>query len=143
MTNYAAKHGLGAKVLFVQAQKDNLQVTMTRYPMTLGEYIELYKTVPEDLKNLVLLQINNLHAVGVVHGDLHEHNIVIDLDQEDPKEMVKIIDYGESFFINEWSDERRERLYYILDPDFEFENVDLVLEYEQELFDRLKTEGKL
>lgn len=44
----------------------------------------------------ICLQLRNIHAAGVVHGDLHEANIILTIPHNDLRyrPQVKIIDYG-------------------------------------------------
>ncbi|MBA3536992.1 MAG: ankyrin repeat domain-containing protein [Tatlockia sp.] len=44
------------------------------------------------------IEINRIHEIGILHGDLHKKNILIQSDFS-----VRIIDFGRSYFLNEKS----------------------------------------
>lgn len=105
-------------------------VTMEKYPMTLGEYIESndIKSLDEILtfKNLIDEQIEKLHSIGIFHGDLHTSNIVLNPETND----VRIIDFGESRFIDDLNADDIDYFNEFLDPTNKFENIYDMLEYE-------------
>lgn len=83
------------KILFTRKEYEKrFRITSIRYPETLSrkENFSLYK-------NQVYEKIEQLHSLGIVHGDLHEENIVVN-DNE-----VKLIDFGLSKFTNDFSDD--------------------------------------
>lgn len=70
-----------------------------RYPMTLAEYIENHDISSVealgDIADKIDHMIKLIHSHGILHGDLHTGNIVINPDTR----TVRIIDFGESMMI--------------------------------------------
>ena len=74
-------------------------LTMKRYPFDLGDYIDSLggAKLPEWIGPAVDALIDKLHDVGVLHGDLHAKNIIID----PPNKDARLIDFDRSAFISE------------------------------------------
>ena len=64
----------------------------TDYENSLNKHKSEYHS---SIKNLV----SRLHAIGIVHCDLHSSNIVVNDDD------VRLIDFGESYFIEHVDDD--------------------------------------
>jgi tRNA A-37 threonylcarbamoyl transferase component Bud32 len=97
----ASEADIAPKILSVKNKsKDTYIVTMEKYPYTLSGYYCIsddrvftmftYRGKINDL-------IDKLHSIDILHGDLHGGNIVINPKTED----VRLIDFGQSYFIHE------------------------------------------
>lgn len=53
--------------------------------------------LPEFIKQRITQMIDTLHDAGIVHGDLHRENIVIDTEADGAITDIKIIDFGLAF----------------------------------------------
>ena len=71
-----------------QIEEKRFLIRLKLYP-----YILLDKANLKDYEAAVHEKVEQLHSLGISHGDLHEENIVI--DEED---NVKLIDFGLSKF---------------------------------------------
>ena len=103
------KEGIAPKIIEVIKLKfsDKKYLLKTlKYPYTLREYCELLSTdYTTEETNLILRpyyqQVNNiidqLHNMGILHGDFHSDNIVVNPDDN----TVKIIDFGRTRFIKD------------------------------------------
>jgi serine/threonine protein kinase len=81
---------------------NNVIINMTKFPTDLGEYIEnnniysiddLNQNLGFDIQNRISNMVDELHRHNILHGDLHERNIVIDPDTKD----VKLIDLDDKY----------------------------------------------
>lgn len=89
----AAEHKIAPKVL---KYTETCVMESEKYPETMLEYMKRNKiTVPsKEIKEKIITQIKALHALGIVHTDLSEENVVINEEMND----IRIIDYGLAFF---------------------------------------------
>lgn len=101
-------------------------LTTKRYPMTLGFYMEFHPSDQTYLERLPAL-ISKLHKRGVLHGDLHLCNIVIDPKSKD----MRLIDFGGSGWISELGYESLKENEFFWGH--EFDTPISMLEYEREL----------
>jgi hypothetical protein len=80
------------------------KITMKKYPFALGQYIDslneddVYGRDVKESDILVLSHkiydmIDRLHEHGILHGDLHAENIVLDPETND----IKIIDFEDKY----------------------------------------------
>jgi len=70
-------------------------MTSELYPGTLYEYLE--NTKDTKIFKKVSEKVKKLHELGILHGDLHQNNIVMNPSTKD----VRIIDLGNSCYISE------------------------------------------
>lgn len=63
------------------------------YQFTLSKYMEDNKLeeIPKSLENEITTKINALHEAGYIHGDLHEGNIVFNINNGEYD--VRLIDF--------------------------------------------------
>jgi len=101
----------------------NNKLIIEKYSTTLGN-LELN----DDLTNELQIQINSLvdkiHDLNILHGDLHEHNILYNPQTN----IVKILDFGQSKLISELTDD--DINYYNEFWDTNCESVSDLLKYE-------------
>jgi tRNA A-37 threonylcarbamoyl transferase component Bud32 len=115
---------------------DDISISQ-KYCCTLSEYLEEHKITPgikEDINN----KIQKLHSLGILHGDLHSNNIVINQDMNE----IKIIDFGESKFISEIKKDKDKYIQYFnnfWEPTewigSEITSIDGLLEYEFKMWE--------
>lgn len=70
------------------------KLVLEKYPMTIYDYLD-ENSLSEELLLKIKDLINRLHKIDIFHGDIHEHNIVIN-DEGD----VRLIDFGQSMIIS-------------------------------------------
>jgi tRNA A-37 threonylcarbamoyl transferase component Bud32 len=106
------------------------RVVMIKYQMTLAQYIEEQNLthlsqlggIFDKIKEL----IEYLHKKNVFHGDLHTHNIVLNMEPID----VRIIDFGESMLLSKISEENISYYNNFLEIDPPVTTVDQLIQYE-------------
>lgn len=120
------ENNISPEILYIGKIKNDLySVEIEQYPYTLSDYYDKGKDISKYEKQIKKL-VKKLHKLGIIHGDLHGNNIVID-----PKtNEVKLIDFGMSYFIDEVDKSVIKKLNKLLDPKDEFENIDDVLDFE-------------
>lgn len=73
---------------------DKLDITLTKYK---EKFSELYEKNLDKIKSNILDLVNKLHKnIGVIHGDLHTDNIMLNIDTHGKVKEIKLIDYGSS-----------------------------------------------
>lgn len=88
--------GVSPTIFSVIAVGNVYHMTSELYPISLSDYyingndIEIYRAKINALVDII-------HYNGIIHGDLHLGNIVINPADND----VKIIDFGHSYYISE------------------------------------------
>lgn len=102
-----------------------------RYPYTLGSYMRLHFSIPDELIQNVIQKIKELHEAGFYHGDLHAYNIVFDHNYE-----VRLIDFETLRTMDELKQNQSE-----IDILYEFLKLNYT-EYERTLDDLIKFEFK-
>jgi len=96
---YCAKHNIAPKIIKVGQLKlkgkDYWYIIMKRYGTTLFDYIhnQKNKKIRADDFDKIKEVIEKMHEIGVYHEDLHEGNIMFDVDGKNIKN-IKIIDFG-------------------------------------------------
>lgn len=98
MYKYVEKNGM-APIIFRASRidLDTYRVTMEKCQYNLREYIDEYDIIDVDeIENC----IRKLHNIGVVHGDLHSENIVVNV-MKSGKCVYKLIDFSESWYIED------------------------------------------
>lgn len=85
---------------------DQQFVTFEFYDFTLSDILfekEKYSGIYGKIKTKLSQLLSSLHSYGIIHGDLHPSNIMINfLDSENINDFdLKIIDFGLSFFIKD------------------------------------------
>lgn len=76
-------------------------IAMKKYRWTLATYIEdMGHPFSGTLKNSIGTLVEKLHTIGILHGDLHPNNIVLNSEED-----VKLIDFGSSYHVEEIDDE--------------------------------------
>lgn len=128
--------GISPRILSVTSHGRDKLVTTEAYPTTLLAYAKSGNTVTEELAHHIDLQIQKLHDLGVIHGDLHGNNILLNPGSDEPENVVKIIDFGESLLFNKCDQAALDHLNDFIDPDTPFRTREDVLEYEKEMYKR-------
>lgn len=108
------------------------KVTMKRYPMTVGQYID--ENNGKDFSILttkIYTLIDKLHSKGVFHGDLHAENIVLDPITMD----VRIIDFedGRTRMIDSIKKTDIKKIREFFDTE-EVNTIDELIEYERNMW---------
>lgn len=88
-----------AKILSLRETTEKVfEITLKLYPRVL-----IQESSFKIYESAIRQRVEELHALGIVHNDLHEENIVIDYDG-----TVKLIDFGMSKFQTDTSDDLME-----------------------------------
>mgnify|MGYP001600857390 CR=1 FL=1 len=95
---YCAKQNIAPKLLKAGGVRRNgvrmWHITMEKYDITLKNYVKEYgKLRNEEFQKLEKL-VEKMHNLGVYHEDLHEDNIMFNLDTDHKIKKIVIIDYG-------------------------------------------------
>lgn len=75
-----------------KSSNSRYMLKMKKYKMTLGQYIDKNHYVDEKIIKIIHMLINKIHEFGILHGDLHAENIVMN-DEND----IKIIDIDSKY----------------------------------------------
>jgi serine/threonine protein kinase len=95
-----------------------------RYPVTLGTYLEKNPDDSYYLSRLPCL-IGKLHRHGILHGDLHAENVVID----PAKKTMRLIDFDGSGWISEITPQTLQKNEFRWDH--AFSSVESMIDYEK------------
>ncbi len=68
-----------------------------KYEMSLERYLKKYKKMESGAALTLMELIKAMHHNGIIHGDLHPRNIVVDTNKKEIK-RISIIDYGLAFY---------------------------------------------
>lgn len=132
ITQILAQHKVAPKLLLLRPTLDNkFIIKIEKYPTTLLDYFDndgdIKQYIPE-----IKRQIEKMHSLGIIHGDLHGNNIVINPDTND----VRLIDFGKSYYIHEIDDDVIDELNVFLKPYPFFRHIDDILRFEFEMYKR-------
>ena len=90
--------GLAPMVQEIWKCKDTLLIIMNKLPkLTLQDYLENSKVSDRDKRSMVqkaFVIIDRIHEIGVLHGDCHMQNFIINGDD------MMMIDFGDSIYNN-------------------------------------------
>ncbi len=114
----ATNAGIAPSIISIEENK----VTMEKFPTTLGNY------KGKDISKKIRRLISKLHDLGIIHGDLHSHNIVVDPSTEE----VRLIDYGRSYFETEITKPILRMIGKSMNK--EFGSVEELMEFEEKLY---------
>jgi len=127
--NLASISGYAGEIALAYNMDNEYGFIMKKYKTTLNTFLKnIYE--PFELKKNVLKQVKNaiiaISELGIVHGDLHLENIMLDFNNK-----VKIIDFGESIIEKPQKALKRN----MEDFDISLE-MNLIIEPEEELSER-------
>lgn len=91
---YMSKNKIAPRIISTGKSGDLLFIVMDEYLYNLREYTDQFG-FSSKLKSSVINKIEELHNLGIVHGDLHEENIVVNNDND-----VALIDFDFAFKAN-------------------------------------------
>jgi serine/threonine protein kinase len=84
----ASMFNIAPKILDIKKLEDNrYEITSERYPLTLLKIPEEERAI---YTNKIKNKVKKLHSLGIIHGDIHEDNIVVNRE----KDKVGLIDFG-------------------------------------------------
>ena len=108
MTRRMNDEGLSPRLLYSDNKPDengNTQIILERYPYTLVSFFKEFPNADsEAVCEAVTEVIQEMHDIGIIHGDLHADNIVI-RPKGEGKFDVKLIDFSETFDSWDWYDQ--------------------------------------
>ena len=121
--------GIAPLILDVKPIGSYFDLTMQKYPKTFSEYVDNGGDL-EKYRQRIDHLINNIHQHGVIHGDLHSDNIVLNPETEE----VKIIDYGRSRYFREVTPAVIQELNKFLEPNKPFESLNDIVKFERIMY---------
>lgn len=81
----------------IERTSDGIILKTEKYPLNLLQYLRTVASQKqESIKNSLCRAIGIMHSKGIIHGDLHLENVVINPDTQD----VKIIDFDCSYLMS-------------------------------------------
>jgi tRNA A-37 threonylcarbamoyl transferase component Bud32 len=105
-------------------------LTDERYETTLEDYIvDNNITKLEQLgiiPTLIYKLIDRIHKLGIVHGDLHTNNIVINTKNND----VRLIDFSESKWVSDMDEACIINYNVLFEPEVPFKTLEDLMKYE-------------
>jgi tRNA A-37 threonylcarbamoyl transferase component Bud32 len=88
---------IGPQIFSVRPVPPNRYILeMQKYPMTLEDYKDKGGQV-RDFAEAIDALIDQMHDLGLIHGDLHSNNIVLNPDSRE----VRLIDFERTQYLNE------------------------------------------
>jgi tRNA A-37 threonylcarbamoyl transferase component Bud32 len=115
-----------ARPLLPRFQVFGGSVRLERYPMTLGNWLDEggnVNLVEERIKKMV----DDLHGLGILHGDLHAENIAINPETMD----MRLIDLDGAYYIEELDEDTTEKIRKFWSPETPLSTVKDLMEYER------------
>ncbi len=116
-------------ILEVKPMGTYFEILLLKYPMTFSEYIDNGGNLEKYRQHIDQL-INTIHQHGVIHGDLHSDNIVLNPGTEE----IKIIDYGQSRYFREVNPSVIQELNEFLEPNEPFHSLNDIMEFEKTMY---------
>ena len=68
------------------------QIEQISSATTLKEYFKQGRSLPPEIVNTAISQLNSLHQRGFLHGDIHPSNILVQFDNDDRPARIVLID---------------------------------------------------
>ncbi|ARF08955.1 serine/threonine protein kinase [Catovirus CTV1] len=112
-------------------------ITMEKYDLNYDEYVRRFKKNFSEINVRVENLLKELHTRGYIHGDIHEENIVIKLDNNNNITDVKLIDFLNLKKIGTFN---QEQIIDFCDNDIGIDNytLDAIYKYEMTIWKHLK-----